>query len=65
MPDLDHCGPQIERETSLQDPSAIVENKNDFPAQILLESEPAVTSFARLADLNRTFAMYKLHICDL
>ena len=37
----------------LQDPSAIVENKNDFPtdfpAQILLESEPAVTSFARLA----------------
>ena len=36
----------------LQDPSAIVENKNDFPAdfsaQILSESEPAVTRFPRL-----------------
>ena len=33
----------------LQNPSAIVENKNDFPAdypaKFLLEYEPAVTSF--------------------
>ena len=29
----------------MQNPSAIVENKNDFPAKFFLEYEPAETSF--------------------
>ena len=41
--------------------SAIVENKNDppadFPAKLLIEYEPAVTSFYGLR--------FKSHICDL
>ena len=41
----------------LQHPSAIVENKNDFPsdfpAEFLVEYEPAVTSFLVVKTLER------------
>ena len=41
----------------LQNPSAIVENKNDFPsdfpAEFLVEYEPAVTSFLVVKTLER------------
>ena len=41
----------------LQDPSAIVENKNDFPAyypvKFLLQYEPAVTSFRVVKTFER------------
>ena len=43
--------------TFLQHPSAIVENKNDFPsdfpAEFLVEYEPAVTSFLVVKTLER------------
>ena len=45
----------------LQDPSAIVENKDDFPAKFILEYGPGVTSFVGLRFKSH---IHIIHIWD-